>query len=392
MIIQSSNILDSLPTTQFSFLSTSIAVGAGTVPVKNINNFTASYGVQLGKTGEAQTEIALLGVSIPSGTALVLAGTTLYSHALDTPIYNVIFDKLIFKRLTSGTAGTATGTAIAISGGTVNITPNSFFTEFNDTTGLNTYVYKTQFYNSVTNDVSSESDWFVPGGPTFYSLQKLRSRVKNRLYNASYIKSDDVIDEWVNEWLEEMNTAAIKVNKDYLLGTTSFTFGTAGLGTITAQDFMYPRKIEITTDGVNYTPTSLLPVNEYADSDYFSPNQPQHSWKGDTTLQFLPFGDAGTARMIYSRGEPILSTDASELPYPMRRYTRSFVNYALYCAYENDQKPELTDSNWQKAQKIKADFVNEITPRDQTGPHYITLTESLSGSSDGIGLEDDYIV
>ena len=392
MIIQTLNILDNLPTTQYSYLSANIVTGASTAPIKNINNFTASYAVQFGNTGEAQSEINLLGTATPSGTALILAGTTVYNHSLDTPVFNVIFDKIIFKRLTDGTAGTATGTAVALTGGTINITPNSLFTEFNDSTGVNTYAYKTQYYNSVTTDVSSESDWFIPGGPTFYSLQKLRDRVKNRLYNANYIKSDDVINEWINEWMEEMNTAAIKVNKGYLMGTTSLTFGTAGLGTITASDFMYPNKIEITQDGVNYIPTTLIPVNEWSDSDYFSPNAPRHSWTGDTTIQFLPAGQSGTAKITYSKGNPILVNDADELPYPMRRYTRTFINYGLYCAYENDQKPELTDTNYQKAEKGKADFINEITPRDQTGPQFINLAESLSGRNDGMGFEDDYIV
>lgn len=386
MIISIQNNLDKLPTTQYSYLTNTAASGGTAFPVRNINPFSASHAIQIGKTGEAQSEILVLSSSAVTGTAINTTTTGLYSHALDSVVYDIHYNKLIIKRSTSGSLGTATALA------TVSITPNSEFTEYEDASGVSTYAYKTAFYNSVTGDTSTDSDWFIPGGPTFYSLQKLRSRVKNRLYNADYIKSDDVIDEWINEWLEEMNNAAIKVNKDYLLGTTSLSFGTSGLGTITAQDFMYPRKIEITTDGANYTPTTLIPVNEYSDGDYFSPNQPRHSWKGDTVLQFLPTGVAGTARIIYSKGEAVLTTDSSELPFPMRACTRSFVNYALHCAYENDQKDDLSNSNYTKAQKIKADFINEIIPRDQTGPHTIMLTESLSGMNDGMAFEDDYIV
>ena len=53
-------------------------VGASSLRVKNINNFTEDHAVQVGKTGEEQSEIVTLGASPPSGTALNLSGTTAY--------------------------------------------------------------------------------------------------------------------------------------------------------------------------------------------------------------------------------------------------------------------------------------------------------------------------
>lgn len=384
MLISVSNLLDSLPTTQYSYLTANVN-SAGTIfPVRNINPFSASHAIQIGKTGEARSEILILGTAAPASGTINTTAAGVYSHALDSLVFDIHYDKVIFKRSTSGTAGTATAFA------TVTITPNSQFTEYNDSVGAATYAYKTAFYNSVTSDTSSDSDWFVPGGPTFYSLQSMRGRVKDRLYNSNFLKDDAVVNDWINEWLEELNTAAVKVNKDYLMGTTSFSVGTAGLGTVTVTDFMYPRKIEVTWDGVNWTQTSQININSFSDSDVFSSDDPKHSWTGDTTLQFLPNGSLGTARMTYSRGEPILNSDSDELPYPMRRYTRSFINYALACAYENNQNEEWADRNSGKAKAIKMDFINEITPRDQTGPHAIEITEELS-ANDGFDLDGNYI-
>src|SRR3990167_7500714 len=92
----------------YSFLSSSISVGGTALPVKNINAFQASWGVQIGKSGEETSEILVLGTATPSGTALNTTGTTRFPHSTDTPIYAVKYDQIIFERSTSGTAGTAT--------------------------------------------------------------------------------------------------------------------------------------------------------------------------------------------------------------------------------------------------------------------------------------------
>lgn len=383
MLLSVENNIAGLPTTLYSFTTTNGTAGGTTIPVRNINSFVSNYAVQLGKTGEEQSEILVVS-GAPAGTAFNTSGTLRFDHPLDTPVYNIHYNQIVFKRSIAGTAGTATALS------TVSITPDSLFTEYNDTSGASTYAYKTQYYNSVSGDLSSESDWFTPDGASFYSLGKLRQRVKNRLFSASYIKSDDVIDDWINEWLEELNNAAIKVNKDYLLGTTAVSFGTAGLGTITASDFMYPRKVEITTDsGVTYSPSTNISINEYSDGDFFTSSSPKHSWQGDSVFRVLPAGAGGTARITYSKGEAVLVDDIDELPFPMRRYSRSFVNYALSCAYENDEKSNLADTNWNKAQKTKGEFINEITPRDNSGIQTIALVDSLSGRNDDM-IGSDY--
>ncbi len=184
-----------------------------------------------------------------------------------------------------------------------------------------------------------------------------------------------------------MNGAAIKVNQGYLLGTTAVAFGTAGLGTITAEDYMYSNKMEVNYSGTSYVPSDYVPVNQYSDDDTFNSTDPKHTWVADTVFKILPAGNGGTVRISYSKGEPIMDSDSDELPHPMRRYTRGFTAYALACAQELDGKDQLAATNYGKAQKVKADFINEITPRDRTGVKYIDLTEGLSGMQEDL----DYI-
>lgn len=383
MIISIQNNLDNLPTTQYSLTSINLSAGGTVVPVKNANPFSVSTAIQLGKTAESQSEIVVITEYSADGTMGVDSALR-FDHNLDTPVFDIHYDRIIVKRSTTGTAGTATAI------GTVDITPNSEYTDYDDTSGVATYAYKTQFTNSVSGDLSSESDWFIPGGPTFYSLQALRTRVKDALYNASYMKSDDTMNDWINEWMEQMTNAAIKVNQGYSMGTTSVAFGTSSLGTITNSDFKTANKIEISYDGVQYTNSREIPVNRFTNSDTFSSLYPQHSWIGDTVFMSLPQGNAGTARITYSRLATRLVNDSDELPLSLRSYTTSCIEYVLYKAFDNDLKRDYASDHYGKFIKLQQDFIHEITPRDFTGPKTIDLTDSLSGSEDSMDLNTEY--
>lgn len=381
MLISVENSLPQLVTTQWSFSSLNVSAGGTSIPVRNINPFSADSAVQIGKTGESQSEIRVVSGVPASGTINLTSGLT-YDHSLDTPIFDIHFDQIIFLRSTAGTAGTATAI------GTVSITPNSEFTDFDDTTGVATYAYKTQFKNSVTGDLSSESDWFVPGGPTFYSLQALRGRMKEALTNANYLKGDETINDWINEWVEQMTNGAIKVNQGYSIGTVDIAFGTTGLGTITAQDFKTLNKLDITTDGINYYSSREIPLNSFTAGDTYPSGAPRHAWEGDTTFRVMPAG-VGTARVTYSKLATRLVDDTDELPLSLRSYTTSCVEYCLYRAFDNDQKRDFAQDHYSKFAKLQSDFIKEITPRDYSGVRTIDLTEGLSGSDD---LVDGYYI
>lgn len=385
MLLSVENNLLNSQTVLNSYLSVAGTTGGTALQVKNINGFTAQYAVQLGKTGEEQSEIVI--IDTPSGTALPIysGGTTRFNHNIDTPVYQIHYDQLIFKRSTAGTSGTATALA------TVAITPDSLYTEYNDTSGAATYAYKVQYYNSVNSDVSSESDWFTPSGVSFYSLQRLRDRMKRALYNATYIKEDQTIDDWINEWAEMMTNKALKVNEAYSLGTAAYSFGTAGLGTVTEPLFKYANKVELTTDGVTYYPSTEIPLNRYSTTDYFSFLAPRHSWQGDTVFQVLPFGNAGTARMTLGKINTQLVNETDELPQFLRSYTTGCIEYILYRAFDNDLKRDYAADHYQKFLMSQQDFVKEITPRDQTGVKTIDIVDNLSGSDDVL-LGLDYFI
>lgn len=384
MLLSVANNLTTPETTLNTFLAAAGTAGGTSLSVKNINGFTAQYAAQIGQTGEEQSEIVI--IDNPSGTAIPLySGTAKYAHSIDTPIYQIHYDNIIFKRSTVGTAGTAS----AIS--TVAITPDSMFTEYNDTSGAATYTYKVQYYDSANGDLSSESDWFSPSGPSFYSLQRLRERVKRALYNATYIKEDAVVDDWINEWIELETNKALKVNEAYSTGQASYSFGTAGLGTVTEPLFKYASKIELTTDGVNYYNSSEIPLNRYSANDFFSSFTPRHSWQGDTVFQVLPFGNSGTARMTLGKISTQLVNETDELASFLRGYTVGCIEYVLYRAFDNDLKRDYANDHYQKHLKSEKDFMAEITPRDNTGVKTIDILDN-TGREDDVLVGTDYFI
>jgi hypothetical protein len=375
MLLSVQNNLDQLPSTQQSFLSVNLAASGTVVPVKNINGFTASWAQQIGKTGEEQAEIAIIS-GAPAGTAFNTSGTIRYAHPQDTPVYQIHYDKIIFLRSTNGTAGTATALA------TVSITPDSFYTQYDDTSGISTYAYQTQYYNSISGDVSGTSSWFVPGGPSFYSLQKIRDRIKHDIYSAGYIKDDNTIHDWINEYVEVMTNSALKVNQGYALGTAAYSFGTAGLGTITEPLFKYATKVEITTDGVSYVNSTEIPINQFSSTDTYSKSAPRHYWQGNTVFGVLPNGNSGTARLTLGELSAQLVNDSDELPQFLKAYTTGCIEYGQYKAFDLDQKGSDADRHFQKFLVYQNAFIAEITPRDQTGIKFINLSEGLSGDDD----------
>jgi hypothetical protein len=380
MLLTVENNLDQLPSTLNSYLSVAGTAGGTAIPVKNIAGYQVQWAIQLGRTGEEQAEI--LNIDNIGGTVLNTSGTAKFSHPLDTPVYQVHYDKIIFLRSTSGT----TGTPVALA--TVAITPDSQYTEYNDSSGVATYAYQTQYYNSVSGDTSGTSSWFVPGGPTFYSLQRLRDRGKKSLFGSNFIQDDTIIDDWINEWVEIMTNKALKVNESYSVGTASYSFGTAGLGTITEPLFKYASKIEVTTDGITYRPSTMMNVNAFSDQDIFDPLNPKHYWQGDVIFGVKPNGVAGTARMTLGKISTQLTEDTDELPQFLRSYTAYCIEYLLYRANSLDQKDQIAESHYRKVIQGQVDFIREITPRDQTGPQLIDLVDSLSGMQE----DNDFII
>lgn len=376
MIIASRNFLttqDWVPSTRSTFLE---VAGTNKIRWENPNGLAASWAIQIGETGEEQTEICILSASTPNGTAGTLTANTLYEHPSDTPIYGIKYDQLIFERSTTGTGGVAT----ILTNGTVNIAPDQINTIFDDTTGSSVYTYKTMFKASVLGVNSTESDWIIPGGFQPYQLGRIREVAKGKLFSSKFIKDDITWNDWANEWHQQMMNALISVNEGYAIGTQDVGFGSNGFGTITDASFVQPKRIDITYDGgVNWTLSTKSDLEQFQVGQSFNSLYPIHQWRGDTIFQVNPAQSGGTARVAYYTFGTSLVNDSDSLPQPMRAYTKSYTDYMTAQAYKKDGKESLYQSAMAEALSLKNQFSVDITPRDKTGPTRVQYAEPLTG-------------
>lgn len=388
MLINIQNQLTQQEGLQQTYLSGTIGPGATSAPIDNPAGFNANWAVQLQQTGEENAEIMVLN-GAPTGTTMSFGtaasnygGTVLYNHPVDAPIYQIHYDQIVLYRSTAGTGGAFSAL------GTYNITPDNPYTQINDATGASGYAYYAQYYNSVSGDLSGSSSVFIPGGPTYYSLQKLRQRSKDKLYSAGFIKDDTVITDWLNEWYEIMQNAAVKVNENYMLGSQIFGFGTNGLGTITDASYKQLVKLEISWDGQNFFPSTQQDFSDYSDQDYFDMYNPRHAWRGENVFEVLPHFSAGTVNAYYATRFTPLVNDSDELTLTLKAYTTSAIEYCLSVAYGLDQKDAESQQHYQMFTQMKTDFVAEVTPRDVSSVKMINILDNPSAIQED--LQSDF--
>jgi len=361
-----------------TLLSSAMSSGTTTISVKNVNGFTNGWGVQVGDIGEEKTEIAVISSSPSAGTFGISSGLS-YNHPADTPLYAIKFDQTIFKRSTTGTAGTAS----AITYGTVTIQADADHTIFDDTSGSTSYAYKASYYSTGLASESPDSDWLTPSGYTFYSRAKLIERAKEKLFSAGYLNKDESqVGNWLNEWMESMNNAAVNVNKSYGIGTVNVTFGASGLGTITSTDYQELKKMDIVYNGVDEYRATKMDLTSFGPKETFNASHPYYYWVGDNVFGIKPVESGGTAIIHYYKTRTVLENAVDELPVVMRPYTRSFVDYCVGEAYYNDGKEGLGDRYASRAEGQRKEFVNMITPRNKGGINMITMTDPVD-SDDG---------
>lgn len=373
MLIPSVNNLH-ITAPKTSLLATEVA-GTTVFRLRNTAGFGSSWAVQIGETGEEQTEVLVLSGNPPAiGTLGTTTAASTFEHPADTPVYAIKFNQVVFERSTTGTAGTAT----PMTNGTVTYQADSKQTVFDDATGSVSYAYRTYFRNSVLAVNSLKSDWTTTAGFDFYSLASIRDRGKRKLWDSSFIKDDQVIDDWINELKDEFAKGAIAVNEDYALGTVDVGFdGTDGFGTVTTTDFQFIRRVDITYNGQDYFLATKMNVNDYLPDEEFSSVHPYIHWRGDTIFRVRPDESGGTARMTFYRFGTTMVNDTDILPPITRPFTRSFTDYVKLNAQYKDGKATQEDIDAFVTRETNK-FVTYLAPRIRTGPTMVDVVEPVS--------------
>ncbi len=378
MIIQSLN--NFTLNTPKTYLSSSISSGTSIIPLRNVNDFNPLWAIQIGETGQQQTEILNLTSGVPSGTLGTTATNTSFDHTADTPVYGIKYDQIVFGRSTAGTLGTA------VPLGTVNIQANGSMTYFDDVSGSSTYAYKTYLRSSSLAVNATESDWITPQGFTPYMLGKIRQRIKDKLVSSGYISGiqvdDSMINDWINEWLEVMTNTAIDVNEGYSMGTFQIAYtGQNDLGTITAQDFKQLERVWYIDASGTFQATKQ-DDNSFSPNKTYSVTYPYFSLVGDAMIRRRPNDADGTLLCQYYKLSPQLIEDTDQLPQSMWGYTKAFVDYGHAQALFKDQKTDESGMKLQETSALLDRFRKEITPRSKTGATYIDIVEDTAADQE----------
>jgi hypothetical protein len=356
-----------------TFLSDAIAAGATSAPVKNINDFTNNYYAQFGQVGEERSEIALVNGTPSNGTVTI--GALRYPQPTDTPVFAIKYNKVVVKRSTTGTAGSASLF------GTTSITPDQIYTQFEDTTSQPGYAYKTAFYNSALDVYSLDSNWITSSGYSIYSRGGLRTSVRSRIKNIPGIEDDD-INSFFDDYMEMMRNAAFQVNEDYGLGTLNIAVG-AGTQEYAITDDLHrsPARVWM-INGAGTVPYHFIPMSQIDPNMDYSWD-PRFYMSGDDTVGFLPIPTlAGTAQIIQNEVDSELTSDDQELPRPMKQYRTGFINYACSLCYRQDGKDQLAEVREKAALNMIELFKKEISPRQTMENEQVNMVQDSNFLND----------
>lgn len=208
-------------------LSSPVAVGATSLPVKNSNLFANADRIMVGDMGYERTEI----LSVTSGPTVsaIPTGATTQPHNTDDNIYRMRFDQVRFYRSTTGAGGSySLLTTLAM-----DVDNADKSTYYDDAAGLSTYYYKTSYYHSITGLESQQSDP-IPGAGFSRNtagdvIHQVRAEISDQEENL--IGRDEILT-WFNEVNDDLITKSRRPY-DFLL-KTSTADATAG------QDIPYP--------------------------------------------------------------------------------------------------------------------------------------------------------
>ena len=348
-----------------TYLSSLVAAGATTLPVKNNDRFVNGRKVLLGEMGGERSEIRTLG-GVNANKLELTVDATLFDHNSDAPVYQLDYDKIRFYRRVSAEAAPTLQTTVDID---VDNVEN--LTRWDDPNALTTYFYQYSWYNSVTDHESELSDPVQATGYERKSAGSIIDGVVRRVRDTGYnvLTFDEYVDI-MNEIGDDLITQA---QRPY-----TFLKKTVALNTVAGQnyidiagqvsDFWKFDYVEIDQQingsGTNYketTPLSLEQFNQrYNNSTLLGSDQVRDIAFDDQTKRLYIYPkptNARTAKVIlhyYKTFTPITgSGDIVETPNP------TIYRYKLMAEYYSAKSE--ADRQWAAlAQKYEDKYGNEV--------------------------------
>lgn len=173
------------PTYQTLSIETANA-GSGSINVANITGFAINQILLIGDPGNQNSEIIKTSASsAPSSGVLFFAGSLVFTHGPNTPIYVIPYDQIEFSH-----AATTGGLKSVLA--TSNVVADNDTTNYNDTTNTSGY-YFARFKNTISSTFSEYSD---PAPYDGYTQLSARSIIDNALQMVNKKTSEVLSDQF----------------------------------------------------------------------------------------------------------------------------------------------------------------------------------------------------
>lgn len=284
MLIQTSN-----PTTtdlEKTYLSDAVSAGATSLTVKNNDRFAANDRIMVGEMGQEKTEVVT--VSGVSGNGTIVVGATVFSHEADTPIYQLRFDQVKIYRSTT----TSTGSYTLLTTLNLDVDNADLSTNYDDTTGLSTYYYKTSVYHSISTLESALSDPIGGSGWRRNQVGYIIDEVLRELsdVNENHITRSEILG-YFNDVNDDLTT---NVAKPYdFLHTRSALARTANLNYINfpVDSNGDPTMWKFDRMDYNFTDNTTSPVTDETKTIKVYPSEEFRNIYSDNTIDSTTVSD-----------------------------------------------------------------------------------------------------
>lgn len=212
-----------------TYLSSSASAANTTLTVQNIEGFSTSEYLVLGKLGEEKTELVQIHTSTaPTGSTITLNAAISFDHAVNTPVTYIGFNQVAIY-----TASSQGGSYSEHGSSPVTLEVDQGFTEFNDTTGTTSTWYRIRYYNSTSTSYAAYSDEVQGTGYTEDSLRKIIDKA-NAICNDrddKVLTEDekiDIVNDGYQQVINRLEKADHKrfVKKGYVDVKNSYNTGT----------------------------------------------------------------------------------------------------------------------------------------------------------------------
>jgi hypothetical protein len=214
-----------------TYVSSYLASGNNSLPVKNNDRFVAGRRILLGRMGDERSELATADTINSNKIQIGLSANTKFAHNQDDPVYLLDYDQVNFYRKDDIDA-----TPVLMFTTDIDVDNAENVTRWDDTTSLTSHYYTTTFSNSVTGDETDFADPVKAGGYEPTTAGNIIDQVVRRVRDTSY--NVLTIDEYLDIMNEVGSDLITQAHRPY-----RFLKRTALLDTVPGQNY-----IELPTD------------------------------------------------------------------------------------------------------------------------------------------------